>query len=362
MFAESDRLTAIRSCRSCPMCHHADLVTTLERRETFSARGRGMILFAVEQGMLEMDEQVADSMYRFFVDGLCRHVCAGHVAHDDMVVDARRRLVAANLAPTTVARVKANIKKVGNPWGEPEPDLRTLTRAKLKQEVLVYFGPTARIKRPGVIGALKVIFEKGGIGYSVLDEEGDPGLLLHQLGEQEAGIAAVKELAEKIRRSGVRTIVTPDAESYQALKVGFGERPPIAGVEVLHAAEFLTKLLGRLTFSKLKQRRIAYHDPCVLARAVPCLEAPRTIILHIGGAHALEIGPWSRELATCSGECGGVAFTTPALSKKAAERRVREATAIGADLIVAGSPAAAVSLADHGVQVQELCEWAADSL
>jgi Fe-S oxidoreductase len=362
VFSETDRLTAIRSCRSCPMCHHADLVTTLERRETFSARGRGMTLFAVEQGMVEMDSQVADSMYRFFVDGLCRHVCAGHIAHDEMVVDARRRLVAANRAPPAVALVKAHIKKVGNPWGESEPDLRALTGANLEQEVLVYFGPTARIKRPGVISALNVILDKAGIGFSVLDEEGDPGLLLHQLGEQEAGAAAAGELAEKIRRSGARTVVTPDAEAYQALKVGFGGRPAHVGAEILHTSEFLAKLLGRFTFSKPKYKRIAYHDPCVLARGAPCLSAPRMIVRHVTGADPVEIGLWNRELANCSGECGGVPFTVPELSKKAAERRVREAKDAAAELIVVGSPGAAVALDGLGVVVREVSEFVADSI
>jgi Fe-S oxidoreductase len=362
LFTEIDRMTAIRSCRSCPMCHHADLVTTLERRETFSARGRAMTLFGVEQGMTALGAEVADSMYRFFVDGLCRHVCAGHIAHDEMVIDARRRLVAADQAPPAVAQVKANINKTGNPWGELEPDLQALTQAKPGREVLVYFGPAARIKRPGVIGSLKTILEKGGIGFSVLDEESDPGLLLHHLGEQEAGAAASRELAHKIRGVGVRTIVTPDAEAYQAFKVGFGEQPPLTGVEILHTSEFLGKLLGRLTFNKPKRQRIAYHDPCVLARGAPCLDAPRAIVRHIAGADALEIGPWNRELVNCSGECGGVPFTAPALSKKAAQRRVREATAVGADFIVAGSPAAAVALNGNGLEVRELCEWAADSL
>jgi Fe-S oxidoreductase len=362
LLSETDRLIAIRSCRSCPMCHHADLVTTLERRETFSARGRGMTLFAIEQGIAVLDSEVADSMYRFFVDGLCRHVCAGHIMHDDMVVDARRRLVAANQAPPTVAQVKANVQKTGNPWAEAEPDLQALTQAQVGREVLVYFGPAARIKRPVVITALCAILEKGGIGFSVLDEEGDPGLLLHQLGEQEAGAAAARELVEKIRGSGARTIITPDAEAYQALKVGFGERPPLTDVEILHTSEFLVKLLGRLTFNKPKHKRISYHDPCILARGAPSLDAPRAIVRHIAESEALEIGPWNRELANCSGECGGVPFTTPALSKKAAERRVREALDIGADLIVAGSPAGAAVLAGNGIEVQELCEWVANSL
>ena len=362
MLTETDRLMAIRCCRFCPMCHHADLVTTLERRETYSARARGLTLFAIEQGASELSAETADVMYRFFVDGLCRQVCAGHIPHDDMVVDARRRLVAAGHAPSAVERIKANIAGTGNPWGETEPVLTSLGRERSCQKVLLYFGPTARIKRVGVIQALNRIFAKLGIGFSVLNDERDPGLLLHQLGEWESGAAAAHLLAEKIARSGADTLITPDAEAYQTFKAGFGETPALAGPAVFQVSEYLEKCIGQLQFKKLKQRHIAYHDPCAFARAATCIEPPRAIVRAINGAHPLEIGPWSRELANCSGECGGVSFTMPRLATHAAERRVQEAIATGAELIVAGSPAAAAMLEGHGLEVLELSEFVAQAL
>jgi heterodisulfide reductase subunit D len=362
VFTKADQLMAIRSCRSCPMCHHADLVTTLERRETYSARARGLTLFAVEQGVSELGAETADVMYRFFVDGLCRQVCAGHIPHDDMVVDARRRLAAAGHAPSAVAQIKANIAGTGNPWGETEPVLQTLGREKSPQRVLLYFGPTARIKRIGVIQALNRIMEKIRVDFSVLNDERDPGLLLHQLGDWESGAAGAAALAEKIARSGADTLITPDAEAYQTLKVGFGETPALAGPAVLHVSEFLQKCIGQLQFKSPKQRQIAYHDPCALARTVTCLDPPRAIVRAINGASPLEIGPWSRELANCSGECGGVRFTIPRLATHAAERRVQEAKATGAELIVAGSPGAAEMLGGHGLEVLELSEFVAQAL
>jgi Fe-S oxidoreductase len=57
-----------------------------------------------------------------------------------------------------------------------------------------------------------------------------------------------------------------------------------------------------------------------------------------------------------------VPFIRPALSQKAAERRVREAREVGAELIVAGSPAAAEALNHGGLEVRELSEFIADSM
>lgn len=360
--SEDARQLAIRSCRFCPMCHHADLTVTLERRETYSARGRGVLLFDIENGKADWNAEVSDVMFRYFADGLCRHVCAGHIPHDDLVIDARRRLIAAGQAPRVVAQIRSNLETTGNAWGEREPDLRALTQAEPRGSMLIYFGSAARIQRPSVAKALAAIVKKAGVRFTVLAGEGDPGLLLHQLGETEAGAAAARALAAKITASGVRAVVTPDADAYRTLKAGFGEVLPISGVEVRHGSELLTELAGGLKFRSPAHLQATYHDPCALARFAPCVDAPRRLIETICGAPPLEMDPWNRDLANCSGECGGVPFTHPALARKAAERRIREAQAAGAQLVVAGSPAAAAVLEGGNLAVRELCEFAAESL
>src|SRR5262249_16960686 len=150
--------------------------------------------------------------------GLCRQVCAGHIPHDEMVIDARHRLVGAGRAPDAVARVKGNIEEKGNPWGQEEPDLAAMTGAKPQRDVLVCFGSAARIRRPGSVTALTKLLNAADVGFSVLHEESDPGLLLYQLGEPEAGESAARGLSSRIGRSGAKHVVTPDADVYRTLK------------------------------------------------------------------------------------------------------------------------------------------------
>ena len=344
------------------MCHHADLTVTLQRRETYSARGRGLALFAAEQGKQPLDPELADVMYGFFADGLCQHVCAGHIPHDDMIIDARRQLVAAGRAPNSVSQVKSNIQQTGNPWGEAEPDLSSLPGTNSRRDVLVYFGPATRIKRPAALSALTTLLKTAGVGFSVIRDEGDPGLLLYQLGETEAAEQAARALAQKITDSGARTVITPDADAYRTLKVGFGHVTPLSAVKIQHTSEFLRPLARDLHLHQRKGLRVAYHDPCALARFAPCLEAPRAVLGTVCGVEPLEIGPWSRDLANCSGECGGVPFTHPNLSRKAAEHRIHAAREVRADLLVAGSPGAAAALEGSDMPVQEFCEFLADCL
>jgi Fe-S oxidoreductase len=360
-FTEQERLTAMTSCRFCPMCHHADLSATLTRRETYSARGRGLTLWAIEKGKLPWDSSVADVMYKFSADGLSRHVCAGHINHDELVIDARRRLVRAGAAPEAVAAVKSRLGMSGNPWGEPEPDVAALSGAKAgaRSELLVYFGPAARVRRQGVVKALGKLLSRAGVPFGALPAEGDPGLLLYQLGYAEDGQAAARALQEKISRSGARTVVTPDPDAYRALKSGFGDVPGVQGVKVLHASECLEELArgGKLRF-RGAGTKIAYHDPCALARFAPCIDPPRALLKAVAGQAPLELG-WSRDRAWCSGECGGLPFTNPELARAAAQRVLVQAGEAGAEVIVTASPAGAILL---GEGARDLTELAAESL
>ena len=366
-FTEDDYRTAVRSCRFCPMCHHADLVTTLTRRETTSPRGRGLTLFALEQGKLSWDASVADVLYRFTADGLSRHVCAGHINHDEMVIEGRRRVAAAGAAPEAVGRVRANIEKTGNPWGEADPGPERALGIKARRRdaaVLVVLGPAARVRRPEAARAFGRLLERAGLVPAVLDEEGDPGLLLYQLGLPEPAHASARTLAEKIRASGAREVVTPDPDVYRTLTAGFGDFPGLGkAAAVRHAAEFLETLAreGRLKF-RPPAAKTAYHDPCALARFSPLIAPPRALIKAVSGRDPLEL-PWNREAAACSGECGGLPFTYPDLARAAAERRAAQARETGAEVLVTAGPGTAHHLAQAGGGfAKDLTEWTAECL
>src|SRR5262249_22681021 len=137
---------------------------------------------------------------------------------------------------------------------------------------------------------------------------------------------------------------------------------PLLGITVLHISELLQRQQQYLRLHGPAGRKIAYHDPCALARFAPCIEAPRALVRAVNGTGPLEIGTWSRDLANCSGECGGVPFTHPFLSRSAAARRMREAAEAGAELIVTASPAAAIALRGGDLEVRELAEFIAEAL
>ena len=75
--------------------------------------------------------------------------------------------------------------------------------------------------------------------------------------------------------------------------------------------------------------------------------------------------PGSRDLAPCSGECGGLPFTNADIASAAAARRLEQANAAGAGILAVAGPAAAAALTQANastIEVKDLVELAVDCL
>jgi Fe-S oxidoreductase len=106
------------------------------------------------------------------------------------------------------------------------------------------------------------------------------------------------------------------------------------GFEVLHASEFLARLIeeGRIKMAELPWA-VTYHDPCDLGRKNGIYEAPRSIIKSIPGMTLREMLN-NQEDAMCCGGGGDVAMMEADVVEHIAERRLAQAVATGAQAII----------------------------
>ena len=106
------------------------------------------------------------------------------------------------------------------------------------------------------------------------------------------------------------------------------------GFEVLHASEFLARLIeeGQVKMAELPWA-VTYHDPCDLGRKNGVYEAPRSIIRSISGMTLREM-PDNREDAMCCGGGGDVAMMEADVTEHIAERRLGQAVGTGAEAII----------------------------
>jgi len=178
--------------------------------------------------------------------------------------------------------------------------------------------------------------EKVGLDYMALGgEEWCCGFPLIIAGMGDEARKFMLHNLEAVRQKGARLLVTSCPSCYHTWKHDYprllGE--PL-GFEVLHITELLAKLLrdGLITLQPLEEI-VTYHDPCDLGRSSGVYDAPREVIQSIPGLKLVEM-EHTRELSLCCGGGGDVEMADKELAVAVAKRRIAEAQATGAKILL----------------------------
>ncbi len=370
---ESERLETIRACRDCPMCYMIDTAAMITGRESNTPRSRAMTLWGLEKGLLSWEsEGVPQILYQAFLDGLAQEWCEGNYDNDELVIDGRRNLVEKGLAPAAVSAVASRVKETGNPFGAKKDGVKALVEKSGgtpagAPEVVLYFGSAARVQRPQAARALIRLMQSLEIPFEVLDGESDSGFVAYQLGDFQSAANQAGRVAAELKGCRSRKLIALGGSDYRMFTTRYsriGAALP-AGTSVLHATEFLGQLLEekRLVFKKRLEIPVTYHDPCSLARFTYLLDPPRKILAALAGENFVEMEWHGRKAHTC-GECGGVAFTYPELSAKAAWIRMEQALRTKAKILASADPECEEMLSRVGgdMEVKNLVELAAEAV
>ncbi|MBT8366493.1 MAG: (Fe-S)-binding protein [Deltaproteobacteria bacterium] len=339
--SEKERDETVWACRFCMMCHCADRVGQVVRRESYTPRGRGAIIFALDEGLLDYDEGVADIMYTTLNDRMLQHWCMGNYDHEELVIDTRARLFEKGLAPEEVIAYVKNLRKKPVQGGDP---VKILSDAGVTldsdSDTLLFCGSAARNSQQATLIAAGKLFNQGGKSFKVLADEPSSGWALYQLGDFEGTKQLSTLLAEKIRNSKVSTVVALDADSYRMLMgrtTRFGG--DIKGIKILHVNAVMAGWLkdNQISVAEKIPDVATYHDPCVLARFFEDVESPRYILSQILDDDLKEMAT-NKKLANCCGAGGMLAVHRTDVSEDVAVMRIDEAKETGASLLVSGCP------------------------
>jgi Fe-S oxidoreductase len=346
--------------------------------DAYAAMGREKIGLALLSGKLDYSPSLLDVIYMCQLCGACDAGCKRNLDLEPLAVleSLRVKCVKDGQGPLPAhKKVAQNITEKGNRYGAPRETRLGWIAGDLsisQKADLVYFpGCAASYVEKEISQASAKILNRANIRFLTLEKSdhccGHP-LVSVGLVEQAKDVALRN--MDALKKSGASTIVTSCAECYKTWLVDypklFSKSPLEMGYKVVHLVELVDDLIkdGALTLKRAVEMRVAYHDPCHLARqGEPWVEwngtrgrygiltpkksyrrgtngvyqAPRDILARIPGLNMVEM-PRMRENAFCCGAGGGVSDAYPDFAMWAAGERLLEAQSVAAEAVVSACP------------------------
>jgi heterodisulfide reductase subunit D len=330
-----------------------DAITPLRKIEAvrgFVRKQHGLLarLFGPRDLDEERVEEHSGGAYDCTLCGRCGTVCPVHIDTRSLWIAMRESLVDQGVYPetfdhlrktvTTQYNISGDVNEDRLIWSENLPEVPEGLTGKEEAEVVYFVGCVASFypRSYSVPQSLVEIFEQASVDFLALGgEEWCCGFPLIIAGMRDAGVEVMRHNLEAVRKTGGKRLVAACPSCYHTWKHDYprilGE--PL-GFEVLHATEMLEEIVteGRIELKPFK-RPVTYHDPCDLGRTSGIYEAPRNLIRAIPEI-VFEEMEHNREYSLCCGGGGDVEMADPDLTSRVAQRRVEEAAATEAQVIL----------------------------
>lgn len=312
----------------------------------------------------------------------CVEACPVLIRHVDLIVDARRNLVAEGKLSGPAATMLRQTASSGNAWGAPSSSREDwmkgldvpLARDGKQFEVLFWVG-CAGATDPGAIRTTRATAEllnQAGVNYACLGKEeactGDPA---RRVGDE----FLYQEMAQKnidvLGKYGVKKIVTPCPHCFNTFKNESGQFG--GDYEVLHHSQLLSGLIeeGKLRSAGPARGEVTFHDPCYLSRINGESDAPRAALgdetnlndQSVPWVHYLQSEPDTKRnlvepphhgrKTLCCGAGGGRMFMDEPADKRPSNRRAAELVDTGASTIALACPFCRIMLDSSLKQVTD---------
>ncbi len=340
----------VLACIHCGFCRLGCPTFSATHRESRNARGRNALAYYFMNNTVEPTKELSEAFYSCTTCQACTYFCPARIKVDEIVEGVRKKLYRLGFVPTPVLGVRDNILKAGNVYASAKEDrtdiyppaLREKAKKgelKDKADILLFMGCVPSYLDMKMVPSLIKPLEAAQVDYTTMGaDEGCCGLPLYLMGS-DGFKSHAEQLIERIRATGAKELVTPCAGCYKAFKKIYAEIGDL-GVGVYHSIQYLEKLLndGKIELGGDLGKKVTYHDPCDLGRVFQIFDEPRNILEQIPGLEYVEMAR-NRLQARCCGAGGGVLANEPDLAVDMAAERVRDALAVGANIIVSGCAA-----------------------
>lgn len=294
----------------------------------YMARGLAM-------GNLKWNEDLAKVLYACTLCGYCDDFCQRGYRHTPAIkiLEELRRDIPQKLKPKALQNATQTLdipkgQKLAVLEDYGVVDVSTGNRADI-----LFFPDNTLMLNTSKLKEIGFIFKKSGkkIGCFISDPLPPVNATLIFGGCQDTLESCGREIDRSLRNIGCKQVVVYNPESLSVLK-----RYSRSGVEFISITRFYADMLKHKKAKKLKLPTVTYQDPCHLGRYAKDYAAPREVIKALG----LNLVDMWRSVhnSLCCGAGGGVLAANPALGKKYAEKRMHEASATGAKVMITACP------------------------
>ena len=364
-----NQIKSWRFAKNCPsICHY--------NFHAYSGSGKMIIGNSILEGRSELNDAVAEIIFRCQLCGACDAACK--VYRDDIdltevLLELRAHCIEEGQLLVEHMAVIDALKREDNVLGEPKAKRGEWAEGLALKDINtesceVIFHAGCRYSydpdlRDTVRGQVQLLLAAGvDVGIAGA-EESCCGGRAYELGYRGEAENYADDLLSRVKASGAKVLVTGCADGYAHLRYLYPRMGKELPCEVLHITQYAERLIeqGKLRLSREVPLLVTYHDPCHLGRmSEPFLtdwtddklkrpmslkrsgrkgifDTPRNIITSIPGMELAEMER-IREYAWCCGAGGGVLEAFPDFAAWTAVERLEEAAATGAEALVTACP------------------------
>lgn len=350
------------------------------------------IKLALEDGSPVAEKISEEVLWQCTTCNACVEACPVTIRHVDMIVDARRNLVAEGKLSGTAAVMLRQTGSTSNAWGAPRSSREDwmkgmeipLCRDGNEFEYLFWVG-CAGATDPGAIKTTKAVAElllKAGVSFACLGQEeactGDPA---RRTGDEFLFQEKAMENASVFERYQVKKVVTACPHCFNSLKHEYEAMG--WKMEVFHHTQLLGSLVEQGKLKASSSEGVVIHDPCYLGRVNLEADAPRAMVgektnynehspdgFNVGLIRPktlIEPQFYARK-TRCCGAGGGRMWMEEGIDERPSVKRAEELLATGANTIALGCPfckimmdAGVKQVTDEDIRIVDLAEMLQES-
>jgi Fe-S oxidoreductase len=319
------------------IAHDQDLFAAPEvaaqRRLTLAPSRRALLLELVRRGVIGWTPDVVDAVYAGLNAGV-QHAFSvyrgdpdGWPDETDYVRAARADIVDAGCAPPYVGVIAERFAVHGTPLGALPGDERA-------GSVVLFIDSATRHLAPETAEAARRLLSALAPDFGELSTS-TSGYELYDLGLWDAAREAAERTAAALRRLGAMTVVTESPEAAYAMVRLYPQLGIELDAHVLHLSLWLAEQPFGDLLSRPVSERATYHDSSRLGRGLGIYDEPRALLARVP---ALDL----REMRYCRCEAiptgPALGYPYPDAIPAMGTRRLEEAAATGASMVVCASP------------------------